>query len=428
MRGVGQVVGVTRRAWACACLLVLCAVFFAAPVEAHFRLNVNIRILHIEHLDDGLRVYLRLPAPYVLAPLIGEEKADGTVEPAPYTTNRVVEGQLQHYLDPAALAADPEGLGRLIADGHTITHDGRPLAAEIEAVRVYPALEQPPFATLEEAKRAMEGAPVRLEPDGTFVGDSVADVVLRYRADGPVYAFALASALDPGLPEQDRTANLIIDHFAGEPLIFRETGLLIEPIEISRSPLKAALGFVREGIFHILEGTDHVLFVLCLTIGASGLTALLWRVTGFTVGHTVTLILGFFGFVPQGAWFIPAVETGIALSIVYAGAIALLNRQGAGTIAVTTALGLLHGLGFSFVLHEILNLDSPNLWQSLLAFNVGVEVGQAAIVLVVWPVFWGLGRLGKTVALARRWVVALPCMAIAALWTVKRAIQVYLAL
>lgn len=427
MRGAGRAFGVTRGALACACLLALAAVL-AAPAGAHFRLNDNVRILHIEHLDDGLRVYLRLPTPYVLAPLIGRERADGTVGPAPYTTNRAVDGQLRHYLDPAALAADPEGLGRLVADGHVVGQDGRPLAAEVEAVRVYPAFEQPPFATLEEAKRAMASPPVELAPEATFVGDSVADVALRYRAGRPVYAFTLASTLDPGLPEQDETANLIVDYFAGEPLVFRETGLLLAPIEISRSPLMAALGFVRDGVVHILGGADHVLFVLCLTVGASGLAALLWRVTGFTVGHTVTLILGFFGFVPQGAWFIPAVETGIALSILYAGAIALMNREGAGTIAVTTALGLLHGLGFSFVLHKILDLDSPDLWQSLLAFNVGVEVGQAAVVLVAWPVFLGLGRLGGRVALARRWVVALPCMAVAAVWAGQRAVQVYAAL
>ena len=95
---------------------------------------------------------------------------------------------------------------------------------------------------------------------------------------------------------------------------------------------------------------------------------------------------------------------------------------------MTTALGLLHGLGFSFVLHAILNLDSPNLWQSLLAFNLGVEVGQAAIVLAVWPLFWGLGRLNDKAARAGRWLVALPCMAIAAMWTGERALQVFMAL
>jgi len=404
--------------------IALCLIAGALPAAAHFQLNVNIRVVHVEHLDDGLRLYLRLPTPYVLAPLIGEPKADGTVEPAPYTTNRVVEGELSHSLDMGAIRDDPLGLGRLVEEGFQVMQDGQPLRADVEATRVYSAIAQPPFATLDEAKRAFE-APLA-DPSGEeiFVGDSVTDVVLRYRTGAPVYEFSLGSTLDPDLPEQDKTANLILDHFAGEVLVFRESGLLATPIKISRSPLKAALGFVWEGIVHILEGMDHVLFVLCLAIGALRLGSLLWRITGFTVGHTVTLIIGFFGFVPQAAWFIPAVETGIALSIVYAGAIALLDRQGAGSVFVTAGLGLLHGLGFSFVLHEILNLESPNLWQSLLAFNLGVEIGQVALVLLVWPLFWWLGRVNARWATAGRWAVVLPAMTVAAAWTGERALQV----
>ena len=396
----------------------------ALPAAAHFQLNVNIRIVHVEHLNDGLRLYLRLPTPYVLAPLTGGPQPDGTPAPAPYTTNRTIEGELFHSLDWKAIGDDPLGLGELVEAGFQVIQDNRTLHAEVEATRVYSALAQPPFATLEEARRAFETPLAPPTGEEVFVGDSVTDAMLRYRTGAPVYAFSLGSTLDPGLPEQDKTANLILDHFGGESLVFRKSGLLATPIEISRSPLKAALGFVWEGIVHILEGLDHVLFVLCLTIGALRLGALIWRITGFTLGHTATLIAGFFGVVPQAAWFIPAVETGIALSIVYAGTIALLDRQGAGSIAVTAALGLLHGLGFSFVLHEILNLNAPNLWQSLLAFNLGVEIGQVALVLAVWPLFWWLGRINARWAIVGRWAVVLPAMAVAAAWSGERGLQV----
>ena len=201
-------------------------------------------------------------------------------------------------------------------------------------------------------------------------------------------------------------------------------GLLAEPVAISRSPWAAALTFFLEGVRHILEGADHVLFVLCLTIGAAGLGNLLWRVTGFSLGHTVTLILGFFGYVPSGAWFIPAVESGIALSIIYAGVIAVMDKPSAGTFVVTAAIGLLHGLGFSFVLHEILQVDSPNLWHSLLAFNIGVEAGQVAIVLLVYPVIVLLRHKSLRALALGRWIVATPCIAIAAFWTGQRVNQI----
>ncbi|MGI9332262.1 MAG: HupE/UreJ family protein [Gammaproteobacteria bacterium] len=178
----------------------------------------------------------------------------------------------------------------------------------------------------------------------------------------------------------------------------------------------------------MLEGSDHVLFVLCLVIGAARLGSLVWRVTGFTAGHTLTLIAGFLGWVPGGPWFVPAVETGIALSIIYAAIIALLDRESRSTFVVTPAIGLLHGLGFSFVLHEILRVDSPNLWQSLMSFNVGVEVGQLAIVLIVWPAFWLLRRHSELLVNKARWVVALPCIVFASLWSAERAVQLASAL
>ena len=402
-------------------ILVFCGI--ALPAGAHFLLNVNIRIVHVEHLSEGLRVYLRLPTPYVLAGLLGPEQPDGSREPAPYSYNLFIEEELMHFLDLPAVKKDPLGLGRLVAEGHRITSDGQPLVAEVEALRVHAALQQPPFATLKEAKASLEGPVLPEDVEKMFVGDSVLDVQLLYRAEGTVGSYEISSSLNPGLDGQDDTANLIIDHYVGEPLVFRERGLLEQPVQVTRSAFKAALGFVAEGVRHILEGTDHVLFVLCLTIGAVGLGNLLWRVTGFTVGHTVTLILGFFGFVPAGAWFIPAVETGIALSIIYAGVVALMKFGGRGTLVVTALIGLLHGLGFSFVLHEILRIDAPNLWQLLLSFNLGVEVGQVAIVLLVWPLFWFLAKKGDRPVTIGRWIVALPCILIAGIWAGERALQ-----
>ena len=263
----------------------------------------------------------------------------------------------------------------------------------------------------------------------TYVGDTVVDVILRYRSDDPVYDYALSSTLIPGLTGQDETANLLLDHFLGETQVFRARGLLDQPIKISRSTLAATATFVEEGVRHILEGWDHVLFVVCLVLGALTLKSLLWRATGFTIGHSVTLMAGFFGYVPSGPWFIPAVEMGIALSIIYAAVVAVTERGRAARseitmVSITTAIGLLHGLGFSFVLHKILQVDSPNIWQSLLAFNVGVEVGQVLIILASWPLFRLIARRSERAWQISRWSFALPCIAVAMFWTGQRALAV----
>lgn len=392
----------------------------AGGAAAHFILNVNIRVIHVEHRGDGLAVYLRLPMALVVAGLVGPEQANGTRLPAPYTINRMEDGQLMHLLDVAALRADPLGLGRLVADGHQIIVDGAALPARVEAVRAYPALNQPLFSDLAQAQAAFTGPAFPEDLDAPYVGDTVLDVKLFYASGRPVYGYALRSTLDPGLPDQDKIANVLLDHRTGGTEIFRAGGLLDEPVEISNSRLAAAWTFVQEGLRHIWEGADHLLFVLCLTIGAVGFGSLAWRVTGFTLGHTATLIAGFLGLAPQGVWFIPAVETAIALSIIYAGAVAVLRKPGAASFVVAAGIGLLHGFGFSFMLREILRADAPDLWVSLLSFNLGVEIGQVAVVAAVWPLLLLVDRYLKRVAQPGRAAVAFACIAVAALWTGER--------
>lgn len=404
----------------------VCVGTIASPARAHFLLNLNVRIFHVEHLADGLRVFLRMPAPYLLADRVGPAGPDGLPRPAPFTTNRMEEGKPVHYIDPAQLRADPLGLGRLAADGLRLTSDGRRSEARVEGVRVHPVGTEPDFATLKEAKAAMRSGEVY--PPGAapaYVGDSVVDVELRYGAGGPVYAYAISSDLDPGLAGQDETANVILDYGPDGVRLFRVRGLLAEPVAISRSAFSAIVTFVKEGVRHILEGLDHVLFVVCLALGATGLRSLAWRVTGFTLGHSVTLTAGFFGFVPSGAWFIPMVETGIALSIVYAASIAVLPNAGRersekSMFFVTCGIGLLHGLGFSFVLHKILQVTSPDVWQSLLAFNVGVEIGQLMIILIAWPLFRLIEHLSRQAWRLSRWGIGGLCAAIATFWTGER--------
>jgi len=391
--------------WSYAGLLMivgLSMVLTTTPAGAHFLLNLNVRILHVEHLADGVRVYLRTPMPYLVADRVGPVGANGLPEPAPYTTNRMEDGRLVHYLEPSALRSDPEGLGRLAAEGFQLERDGERLEATVERVRAYPVGTQPPFATLDEARTAFETRTVfPADVERAYVGDVVVDIILRYRTGGPVYDYSVSSSLDPGLPDQENTANLILDYSPGAIRVF------------------------KEGVRHILEGYDHVLFIICLTLGATRLTSLVWRATGFTIGHSVALIAGFFGFVPSGQWFIPTVETGIALSIIYAAALAVMSRRNENRgevqmLYITTAIGLLHGFGFSFVLHELLKVDSPDIWQSLLAFNVGVEIGQLLIISVAWMVFRSIARMNDRAWLLGRWGIAASCAMVALFWTVQR--------
>ncbi len=402
-----------------------CLIVSAVASQAHFLLNLNVRIFHVEHTNDGLRIFMRVPMPYLVADKTGEPVEGGLPSAAPFTTNAFEDGRVVHFVDPAEIAVDPLGLGQIAEIGTVLESRKAHVPGNVESVALHRVGQEPGFATLNEAKQAVsQGSTLQANPPA-YVGDVVVDIVILYNFGHAPSAYTLSSLLNPGLPDQDMTANLILDYGAGDPLIFRTRGLMKDPIEVSRSSMAGIVTFVWEGVRHILEGIDHVLFVVCLVIGAHGLHALLWRVTGFTVGHSATLSLGFFGYVPSGAWFVPFVETGIALSIIYAAFLAV--SKGSSDIgsnrkvfAITVLMGLLHGLGFSFVLHEILQVTSPNIWQSLLAFNVGVEVGQLAIVLVTWPLLSLFARFGPTPEMSLRVSIAIGCGTIASWWTLER--------
>ena len=165
--------------------------------------------------------------------------------------------------------------------------NGVTLQATVEAVRVYPGSEQPFFSTLDEAKASFQGALYPPEFPVTYVGDTVVDVVLLFTDQGAATSYLMSSSLDPGLPGQENTANLILDYYPGSVEVFRARGLLQDPVSISRSPWAAAFTFIKEGMQHILDGLDHVLFVIVLALGAASFKSLFWRTTGFTIGHSV---------------------------------------------------------------------------------------------------------------------------------------------
>lgn len=402
-------------------------VLSAGPTAAHFNLDVNIRVFHIEHLSpgDGLRLIIRQPLSYLLADKLVLDEDGDILHEAPFSRSVLEGDMLVHYLDADKLHRVPGELANIVGQGYVLSVNGVEVAPVPGRIRIHPALDQPPFALLEEAQAAMEG-PVfdPIYPD-SYIGELIVDAELLYPGEGVATTYSLRSTLDPGLPGQENTANVLVDHGDEKEIVLRARGLLGEPLVVSRSRLRAMATFLWHGIIHILEGVDHVLFVSCLLLGARRLGGLCWRITGFTIGHSITLSLGFFGYVPEGAWFPPLVETGIALSIIYAAIVAMMNpeTEPPGLLLITSLLGLLHGLGFSFVLESLLQLDSLHVWESLASFNVGVEAGQLLIVLAVWPLFhWLCGRFPRQGDWLR-WGIACPCLVIAVYWTGERSLQ-----
>lgn len=140
--------------------------------------------------------------------------------------------------------------------------------------------------------------------------------------------------------------------------------------------------YVRLGIEHILSGYDHLSFVFALLLLALNYKRLLFAISAFTLSHSITLAFGIFGIVKIG---VPYVEAMIALSILFLAREIMIKKdtftkKHLGITAFT--FGLLHGLGFSTVLRS-LGLPQDDLVLALVAFNVGIEIGQLLFILAV---------------------------------------------
>jgi hypothetical protein len=156
-------------------------------------------------------------------------------------------------------------------------------------------------------------------------------------------------------------------------------------VELDPGFFHAFFQFMKMGFFHILDGTDHILFLLCLVIPLRSFRALVPVVTSFTIAHSITLISTAFGLAPNTLWFAPLIEMLIALSIVYMAFENIVGAKLEKRWMLAYGFGLIHGFGFSFVLSSNMQFAGSHLMTSLLSFNLGVEFGQLFILLLVLP-------------------------------------------
>ncbi|MEY2843915.1 MAG: hypothetical protein RI920_1952 [Pseudomonadota bacterium] len=192
--------------------------------------------------------------------------------------------------------------------------------------------------------------------------------------------------------------------------------------EDQRGMGEIASAYTMLGIEHILEGIDHLCFVIGLLFLVGFERRLLWTITAFTVAHSLTLASSAMG------WLVlrpPPVEAAIALSIVLVVVESLHNKQ---TLArrfpalVAFLFGLVHGLGFAGALKEI-GLPEQHMLVALLTFNVGVEIGQVMTVAAAWLV-WRLAS--RWSALARLRNAALYAIgSMAAFWAWSRVVAIF---
>ena len=356
-----------------AALLALLALFAPRRAAAH-EVPPRVGVLaYAQPVGDTLRLLLRVPLE-AMRDLDVPVRSDGTLD-----IPRM----------PPVLA---EAARLWLVDYLRVEADGVALAApRIVAARL--ALpEDRSFATLATALAALAAPPLDSAPGLRFAGPWL-DVRLDYGLPHPGARLALRPAL-AHLGQRTTTVLHVIGADGTDRVVTYDGDpghLLLDP-----GPVDAAVRFVREGIDHILGGLDHLLFLLCLVLPIRRWRTLVGLITAFTAAHSLTLGAAALGFAPTAGWFPPLVETLIALSIVWLAVenVLLPADRLAGRWAMAFGFGLVHGFGFAVALGNALQFAGRHLVVALGAFNLGVELGQLAVLAVTVPVLrWALRRL-----------------------------------
>ena len=283
-----------------------------------------------------------------------------------------------------ALAAQLAGRLRLIADGQRAAvslSDLTPIA-DRQALRFNVSAPAP-------------SAPARLTVDARlFPYDGLHQTFVNVYEDGSLRHQAILDARRPTM-----------DYYAGNWL---GVGAVLAT-------------FVPAGVHHIVIGPDHILFLVGLILLGGSAARLGLIATAFTLGHSITLSLAVLGAVTPPAWF---VEPAIALTVILVGVDNLLvggepGRRRDLRAPMAAVFGLVHGFGFAAVLQEF-GLPQAALGWSLFGFNLGVEIGQLALVV---PLAIGLTALRRQRPVTARRIAMVGSVVVVlagAFWFVQR--------
>ncbi|ANM31472.1 hypothetical protein ABI59_20730 [Acidobacteria bacterium Mor1] len=374
---------IPRRIWTLLGLLGLLAM--AVPAQAH---SFTVTEATLDLLPEGYRLELKLDV---------DALALGV---SPETDDAELAGELR-ALSPAERAVLSDRAAETLS---------RRVRLRLDGTKQRPDISFPQYGTPEADEAEIPtvfGIIARFE--GAFAADSE---VLTFGASRSFNAVHLTIRNDQGedvyrevlVPGGDSAPFSLAEHRAPPP-----------------STWTVATRYLQLGFEHILpKGLDHILFVLGLFLLSRELKPLLWQITAFTLAHTATLALATLGVVELPSRL---VETLIAASIVYVALENLFTEElRPHRTALVFAFGLLHGLGFAGVLQE-LGLPEGELAVALIGFNVGVELGQIAVVALALLL---VGWFRKNPSY-RKWVVVPVSIVIAGIalyWTVSRALGV----
>ena len=329
------------------------------------------------------------------------------------------------YLWPLVLAA---AIALLLSE-RASTHEVRPayLSVEEEAPNLFSVLFKTPMQG--DARLALKALfSARIETVTPIVARPTGDAMVQTWRMRTLEPLAGRNVLIDGLQSSLTDALVRVAFADGNTWTTRLTPS--EPsavIPARQSAWSVFVTYLKHGVEHIAFGFDHLLFVAALMLIVRDWRRLVKAMTAFTVAHSITLTCATMGWLTLPS---AAVETMIAISIVVVAAEVVRMQRGQVSLAITSpwivafAFGLLHGFGFAGALVE-LGLPQGDIPLALLAFNIGVELGQLAFITVILTAVYAVRQL---VTIPRQAVVgsAYAIGIVAAFWSVERLNAMFL--
>ena len=291
------------------------------------------------------------PVPFSYLDLkVGRDAIDGTLVVHIFdVAHDLSVDPAERLLDSTFLAQRAAAATALLAPRLTVSADGRALAPQWSGVDAVPDRQS-----------------LRLH--------------VRYALSAPAGTVTVSTVMFPYDPQHQTFLNIYEGEALTQAILDRGRSNFEYFAGTRQGALAVVKRFLPSGIHHILIGPDHLLFLIGLLLMGGSIRQLALVVTAFTVAHSITLSLAALNIVSPSPRLI---EPAIALSIVYVGADNLLIKDGRDVRAwIAFAFGFIHGFGFANVLREM-SLPARALGWSLFSFNVGVEIGQLAVVIVV---------------------------------------------
>ena len=340
--------------------------------QAHFKPGTVVREFVLTHAESTTEVYVRTPIPLVFGDVLS-----GAAVENEFLINRSTASEPQWYLSQDKIDSSRAAFAKRLTNSLQWKVGLESVSSRVRAYRVIKASER--VSAFQSSSIARASLKESSSVDDVAIGAGYIDMLVSIDARADAWPLRVrAGVVFTELPPDVHIDNHFFDERDKNKRKFTKSGQLSHAQNLPSTFIGWMVEYVIQGTLHIIMGFDHLLLVAAMTLGISSALMLIRCVTAFTLGHAITLVVAFLGYSPQIAWFIPAIELAIALSVVAAALGALFSKS--ASVLVYCVVGLLHGFGFSFVLGDILRRDSPELIQALSAFIFGIEIGQLIII------------------------------------------------